>query len=105
MIKKNLSHAYTPDEQRNDISDEVAENNISLLLLKQNIGFMKETIEKINDNIVELRVEMKSNFVSKEEHDHINIRVTGIENNWSWIIRVVLGSIIVSVLAVIGLKK
>jgi hypothetical protein len=80
-------------------------NSIELQLLKQSFEYMKKGIDDINTNLEDLKKELKDGFVNKDQFKSLETRVITMENGWGWVIKIIIGSVIISLLALLGLKR
>ena len=111
MQKKTEQNTYisnTPLDPSN-IDSRLAEHNTAIELIKQDIRqeflHMKESVDSLAAQFKELKEQLISGFVTKEQHANLESRVAQIENMKDWVIKIVLGSVIIALLAVIGLNK
>lgn len=80
-----------------EVSDKVENHDTSIKLIEQSLTYMTTGIAEIKESI-------KNGLATKKDLDTLDMRVKNIESIKDWAIKIVLGAIIVSLLAVIGLK-
>ena len=87
--------------QVNKNTQQIADIATSNAVIARDIGYMRQEVEKLVIKIDEL----SDQFVTKPELKNLSKRVDEIESNNTWIVRLLIGSIVSAVLAYIGLNK
>ena len=71
---------------------------------KINPELIMEKIKNVKDDVDELEEVVKKEYTPMVTTNAIDVRVKKFEGYWEWGIKIVLGALIVSILAIIGLK-
>jgi hypothetical protein len=98
MSKKNDTPQYVPNTQEE-------QNSVSIKLLSQSFEYMKTALDDIKKSIVELQHEVKNGFVSKEEFMNLKKEVQELQDLKGWALRVIIGSVIMGLLALLWSQK
>lgn len=56
------------DKRSNDNRDAIIENTKGIALIQKDIGYIRSSVDNLIDAVKDLRVEIKTEFVSKSEH-------------------------------------
>lgn len=83
----------------------IAQNETAIKLISQDIAYMKKGIDDIQESVKDLRQEIVDGFVSKNEFDGLRGRVNQLESLKEWSIRIIIGGIIISLLALLGIRS
>lgn len=107
-----MNQLYASDTSRNPqtyMEAQLENHNISIELIKQEIkqefAHMKEGMDNIASQISNLERKLVEGFISKEQFNNLESRVKSIENGNTWVIRLIIGAVIVALLASIGLMS
>lgn len=98
QAKKNTTTRYTLDTQDQ-------ENATSIKLLEQGFEYMKSALDDIKESITLLTHKLENGFVTKEEFSSLDKRVAGLEDLKNWGMRLVIGSVIMGLLALLWSQK
>ena len=98
MPKKNSQAKYIPDTQEE-------QNSVSIKLLSQSFEYMKTALDDIKTSIEDLKHEVKNGFVSKDEFMHLKLEVQELQDLKAWALRIIMGSIIMGLLALLWSQK
>lgn len=93
-----MQQEYTPNTQDQ-------ENATSIKLLEQGFEYMKSALDDIKESITSLTAKLENGFVTKEEFKTLDKRVSGLEDLKSWGLKIVVGSIIMGLLALLWSQK
>jgi len=86
------------------LENQTEQNSTAIKLIQQDMGYMKSGIDDIKSDIKDLKDAIEDGYTRKDEHQALENRVKSIENMKEWGIKIVIGSIILSLLTFIGLK-
>lgn len=78
----------------------LAELATASAIVARDIGYMRQEMEKLITKIDALNAQ----FVTKSEYEDIEQRLNKLESLKDWIVRLVLGAVIMGLLALLGLK-
>lgn len=92
------------NQKKTTVSSQVEDNRTSILLLKQDIGYVKSALDEIKNDIKDIKEELPNAFATKSELVNLDKRLKDVEDLKNWFVRIVLGAIIVSILALMGLN-
>ena len=81
------------------------QNAMDLKLLHQDMGYMTQSIDELRKSVDEMKRDIKDTFVNKDQFNALKSDVDSLKNGWGWVIKIIIGTIIVSLLALVGLKK
>lgn len=99
MSKKNEHTNYTPVTQ-----DEKEGLVVSVELLKQDVSYLKVGIDEIREELRQMRQDFKDWYVSRDEYASLVREVKDLKSLKDWAIKLVIGSVIIALLAIIGLR-
>lgn len=111
MSKKNEQTTYisTTPVETSHLESQLAEHNTAIELIKQEIRqeflHMKESIDSLAEQFKDMKNQLISGFVTKEEHASLRRDVDELLSLKGWAIRIVVGAIIISLLALIGVRQ
>lgn len=98
MIKKNSSIEYIPNTQDQ-------ENATSIKLLEQGFEYMKTALDDIKLSINSLTAKLENGFVTKEEFKVLEMKVKEHDDLKGWAMKIIIGSIIMGLLALLWSQK
>lgn len=98
MAKKNNTTEYTSNTQDQD-------NATSIKLLEQGFEYMKSALDDIKESITILTNKLENGFVTKEEFKSLDKRVSGLEDLKGWALKIIVGGVIMSLLALVLSQK
>lgn len=98
MSKKNEIPEYTSSTQDR-------ENATSIKLLEQGFEYMKAALDDIKNSITTLTHKLENGFVTKEEFSSLDKRVSGLEDLKAWALKIIVGSVIMGLLALLWSQK
>ena len=81
-------------------TQQIAEVATASAVIARDIGYMRNEIDKMVQKIDQL----SKTFATKESVEHLADRVNSIEIIKDWIIKIIVGSVIVGLLALLGLR-
>lgn len=94
MLKKKTMPEYTQDTQEQ-------ENSTSIKLLEQKLEYMQATLNEIKDSIANFMTDVKNGFVTKEEFRSLQKEVRDLQDLKSWAFKIIIGSVIMGLLALL----
>lgn len=89
---------------KEELEKQVSENSSSIKLLTKDISYMRSGIDEIKNSINSLKIDINNGFATKEELNSLKGKIKDLEDLKGWAIKIVVGGIIVSLLAIIGIK-
>lgn len=89
---------YTPNTQDQ-------ENATSIKLLEQGFEYMKSALDDIKTSITNLTNKLENGFVTKEEFQVVKDDVKELQDLKGWALKIVLGSVIMGLLALLWSQK
>lgn len=98
MPKKNTTQQYAPDTQDR-------ENTTSIKLLEQGFEYMKSALDDIKESISVLTHKLENGFVTKEEFKALKEDVNELKELKGWAIKLVGGSVILGLMALLWSQK
>ncbi|MBX9934577.1 MAG: hypothetical protein K2Y56_24180 [Methylobacterium sp.] len=72
--------------------------------LKSDVRLVKYQVEQLDKKFDTLTTELKNSYATKTELSVIRDDVTSLKNNVSWIVKLILGAVIMAVLGVVLVK-
>ncbi len=97
-VKKKMQEQYTPNTQDQ-------ENATSIKLLEQGFEYMKSALDDIKTSITLLTTKLENGFVTKEEFNVLKGEVNDLKDLKAWGVKLVVGSIIMGLLALLWSQK
>lgn len=98
MSKKNNTTEYIPNTQDQ-------ENATSIRLLEQGFEYMKSALDDIKESITILTHKLENGFVTKEEFRAVKDDVKELQDLKGWALKIVVGTVIVALLALVISQK
>ena len=89
------------EEEMNQV---ITSNTTSIKLLSQGIEYMTKGMDELKESFKEFREEIKDGFVTKQEFENLKEDVGDLKRIKEWTIKIIVGSVILGLLALLGLN-
>lgn len=104
-----MSPAKSPSSEFQDILNDHSQ---SIGLITREFQYMREGIEGIKKSIDSLKKEIVDGFVTKDQHKLLEKELSALkddvksmQDDRTWVVKIVVGAIILSLLALLGLRS
>ena len=99
--KTTITESTMTAETPTAFEQETADNSTAIKLIQKDLSYISTDVSEIKKSVTDLTATISEKFVGQKQHLELEGRVSKIESVYDWAVRIVLGSIIAALLALV----